>query len=55
MTDRPVKIPGPDHPIAITPQPALVVVTAGGKVLKDDFDFCMALLEENLEIGRAHV
>jgi Domain of unknown function (DUF427) len=35
MTDRPVKIPGPDHPIAITPQPARVVVTAGGKVIAD--------------------
>lgn len=35
MTDKPVKIPGPDHPITITPQPARVVVTAGGKVIAD--------------------
>lgn len=35
MTDKPVKIPGPDHPITITPQQARVVVTAGGRVIAD--------------------
>lgn len=35
MTDKPVKIPGPDHPITITPQPARVVVSAGGLVIAD--------------------
>ena len=35
MTDKPVKIPGPDHPITITPQRARVVVTAGGHVIAD--------------------
>jgi len=35
MTDKPVKIPGPDHPITITPQRARVVVTAGGRVIAD--------------------
>lgn len=35
MTDKPVKIPGPDHPITITPNPARVVVTVGGKVVAD--------------------
>lgn len=35
MTDRAVKIPGPDHPITITPNPNRVVVTAGGAVIAD--------------------
>ena len=35
MTDKPVRIPGPDHPIAITPQGGRVVVTAGGRVIAD--------------------
>ena len=32
---KPVKIPGPDHPITIEPNSARVVVTAGGKVVAD--------------------
>jgi uncharacterized protein (DUF427 family) len=32
---KPVKVPGPDHPIAITPNAARVVVTVGGKVVAD--------------------
>jgi uncharacterized protein (DUF427 family) len=35
MTERPIKIPGPDHPITITPTPGRVVVTLGGKVVAD--------------------
>jgi len=35
MTDKPVKIPGPDHPITITPNPARIVVTAGGRTVAD--------------------
>ncbi|WP_443750103.1 DUF427 domain-containing protein [Asticcacaulis solisilvae] len=35
MTDKPIKIPGPDHPITITPEPARVVVRAGGQVVAD--------------------
>ncbi len=35
MTDRPIKIPGPDHPITITANPGRVVVTVGGKVVAD--------------------
>ena len=35
MTARPVKIPGPDHPITITPNPRRVVVRAGGRVVAD--------------------
>jgi len=32
---RSIKIPGPDHPIAIAPNPARVVVTLGGRVVAD--------------------
>ena len=30
-----MKIPGPDHPITIAPNPARVVVTLGGRVIAD--------------------
>jgi uncharacterized protein (DUF427 family) len=30
-----VKVPGPDHPITIEPNPARIVVTLGGKVIAD--------------------
>lgn len=35
MTGKPIKIPGPGHPIAITPYPGRVVVRAGGQVVAD--------------------
>ena len=35
MTSRSVKIPGPDHPITITPTQRRVVVTVGGRVVAD--------------------
>jgi uncharacterized protein (DUF427 family) len=35
MTDKLMKIPGPDHPISIEPNPSRVVVTVGGKVIAD--------------------
>jgi uncharacterized protein (DUF427 family) len=35
MTDKPVKIPGPDHPISIEANPSRVVVTVGGKIIAD--------------------
>ncbi|MDT6961947.1 MULTISPECIES: DUF427 domain-containing protein [unclassified Cupriavidus] len=35
MTGPSVKIPGPDHPITITPQRQRVVVKAGGHVVAD--------------------
>jgi uncharacterized protein (DUF427 family) len=34
-TDRPVLIPGPDHPITIENNPAQVRVWAGGKLIAD--------------------
>jgi len=35
MTDKPMKIPGPDHPISIDANPSRVVVTVAGKVIAD--------------------
>jgi len=35
MSDRPVKIPGPDHPITITPTAGRVVVRLAGHVIAD--------------------
>ena len=35
MTERPVLVPGPDHPIAVEPHPGRVVVTRGGWVVAD--------------------
>jgi uncharacterized protein (DUF427 family) len=35
MADKPIRIPGPDHPISIEANPSRVVVTVGGKVIAD--------------------
>lgn len=35
MSEKPVKIPGPDHPITITLTPFRVVVKAGSKTIAD--------------------
>jgi len=35
MTPKPVKIPGPDHPITIASNPKRVVVTAAGRIVAD--------------------
>jgi uncharacterized protein (DUF427 family) len=35
MTERPIRIPGPDHPISIARNSQRVVVTLGGKVVAD--------------------
>jgi len=35
MATKTVRIPGPDHPIAITPTRRRVVVTVGGRVVAD--------------------
>jgi uncharacterized protein (DUF427 family) len=35
MTEKPMKVPGPDHPIAIDSNPSRVVVTVGGKIIAD--------------------
>jgi uncharacterized protein (DUF427 family) len=38
MSAKPVKVPGPDHPITVEHNPARVVVTLGGKVVADTKD-----------------
>ncbi|KSV91182.1 DUF427 domain-containing protein [Sinorhizobium sp. GL28] len=38
MSDKPIKIPGPDHPITVERNPARVVVTLGGRVIADTRD-----------------
>lgn len=38
MTDKPVKIPGPDHPIAVTKNPKRVTVTVNGKMIASTRD-----------------
>ena len=35
MSDKPMKIPGPDHPISIDANPSRVAVKVGGKVIAD--------------------
>ena len=35
MTEKPMKIPGPDHPILIEANPSRVVVTVDGKIIAD--------------------
>jgi uncharacterized protein (DUF427 family) len=35
MAQKPMKIPGPNHPISIEKNPSRVVVTVGGKVIAD--------------------
>jgi uncharacterized protein (DUF427 family) len=46
MTDRPIKVPGPDHPIEIQPSTSRVVVTVGGKVVADTRE-ALTLTEAN--------
>jgi uncharacterized protein (DUF427 family) len=38
VTNKPVKIPGPDHPITVTATQGRVVVTLAGKVIADSQD-----------------
>ena len=38
MADKPMKIPGPDHPISIAANPSRVVVKVGGKIIADTHD-----------------
>jgi uncharacterized protein (DUF427 family) len=35
MPAKPIKIPGPDHPIAVAPNPARVIVSVAGRVIAD--------------------
>jgi uncharacterized protein (DUF427 family) len=47
MLPRPMKIPGPDHPITVQRNPARVIVSAGGRVIADSRD-ALALREATL-------
>lgn len=38
MPDKPFRIPGPDHPITVTPTKGRVVVSLGGRVIADTTD-----------------
>jgi uncharacterized protein (DUF427 family) len=35
MSERPIKVPGPDHPIEIQPSGSRIVVRVGGKIIAD--------------------
>lgn len=35
MTGKPIRTPGPDHPISVEPHPLRVIVTVGGRVIAD--------------------
>jgi uncharacterized protein (DUF427 family) len=35
MTTKPIKIPGPEHPITVEPNPSRVVVSVGGRIIAD--------------------
>jgi uncharacterized protein (DUF427 family) len=35
MSEKPIKQPGPDHPISVEPNPGRVVVTVAGKAVAD--------------------
>lgn len=38
MSAKPIKVPGPDHPITIARNPRRVVVSVGGRVVADSRD-----------------
>jgi uncharacterized protein (DUF427 family) len=35
MTEKPKRVPGPDHPITIEPNPARITVSVGGRIIAD--------------------
>lgn len=38
VSSKPIKIPGPDHPISIKRHPSRVVVSVGGRVIADTLE-----------------
>jgi uncharacterized protein (DUF427 family) len=46
MSEKPIKQPGPDHPITIEPTPGRVVVKVAGQVVADSSD-ALTLREAN--------
>ncbi|WP_106795448.1 DUF427 domain-containing protein [Rhizobium sp. H4] len=47
MSDKSIKIPGPDHPITVEHNPCRVVVTLGGRTIADSRD-ALTLREASL-------
>lgn len=35
MADKPIRVPGPDHPITIEPHAGRLIVSSGGRVIAD--------------------
>lgn len=46
MSEKTIKIPGPDHPITVERNPKRVIVTLGGKIIADTTD-ALTLREAN--------
>ncbi|HEX4325592.1 MAG TPA: DUF427 domain-containing protein [Burkholderiales bacterium] len=46
MTDKPIKLPGADHPITIESSPALIVVTLAGRTIASSTE-ALTLREAN--------
>ena len=46
MTDKPIRIPGPDHPITVEPSAVRVKISAGGQVIADTTE-ALVLREAN--------
>ncbi len=53
MSSQLFKIPGPDHPIAIAPNPARVIVKIGGRVVADSRN-ALTLKEASLSRRTIH-
>jgi len=46
MTTKPIKVPGPEHPISVEPNPSRVVVSIGGRTIADSRE-ALTLREAN--------
>lgn len=51
MSDRPVMIPGPDHPITVEKNPGRVMVTVAGTVIADSRD-ALSLREADYPVAQ---
>ena len=49
MSDKPIKVPGPDHPITVTPYADRVVATVNGRTIADS-TATLALQEANYPV-----
>ena len=53
MTEKTIKVPGPDHPITVEPDKAHVVVTVAGRVIADTRN-ALVLREASYPAGVLH-